>query len=218
MKKSTYKYFFQDIIEFGLSIRNEHKHPIQVCQLCCMLFDELQSLHHMGNTERIWLQAAALLHDIGKSICRKDHNKQSRDIIIQSPKIPLDKNERIIVGLIARYHRGTLPNRGHRYYGKLDSESRYYIRKLAALLRLADGLDANHRSPVIDISCQITDDNIILCPETTGVFDSQKAIVKADLLEEVLNRKVIIIEQFESVFPSTEIEYGDYLDYTDSPF
>lgn len=218
MKKWTYKNFFQDIIEFGLSIRNERKHPTQVCRLCCMLFDELQRLHHMGNTERIWLQTAALLHDIGKSVCRKDHNKQSRDIIIQSPKLPLDKNERIIVGLIVRYHRGALPNRSHRYYGKLDAETRYYVKKLAALLRLADGLDANHQGPVIEVSCQITDDNIILCPETTGAFDSQKAIAKADLLEDVLNRKAILIEQLESVFPSTDIEYGDYLDYTDSPF
>ena len=218
MKKSTYKYFFQDIIEFSLSIRNERQHPIQVGRLCCRLFDELQSLHHMGNTERIWLQAAALLHYIGKSICRQDHNKQSRDIIINSEKLPLDQDERIIVGLIARYHRGALPNRCHRYYGKLDTESRYYIKKLAALLRLANGLDENHRSPVTDVSCQITDENIILCAETSGTFNAQKAIAKADLFEDVLNRKVIIIEQLESVFPSTEIEYGDYWDYTDSPF
>ncbi len=218
MKKWTTKNFFQDIFEFGLSVRNERQHPTQVCRLCRRLFDELQSLHQMGNTERIWLQSAALLHDIGKSICRKDHNQQSRDIIIRSEKLPLDKNERIIVGLIARYHRGALPHRSQRYYGKLDSESRYYLKKLAALLRLADGLDANHQGSVSDVSCQITDDNLILCPETTRPFDAQKAIAKADLLEGVLSRKVIIIEQFESVFPSTEIDYGDYLDHTDSPY
>lgn len=218
MKKSTYKNFFQAIIEFGLSISNERQHPIQVCRLCCILFDELQSLHHMGNTERIWLQAAALLHDIGKSICDEDHHKHSRDIIIHSVKLPLDENEKIIVGLIARYHRGALPSRCHRYYGELDSESRYYIKKLAALLRLADGLDETHLSPVTDVSCHITEDNIILCPETAGVFNPQKALTKSDLLEDVLNRKVIIIEQFESIFPSTDIEYRDYLDYTDSPF
>ena len=215
MKKSTYKNFFQFVIEFGLSIRNERQHPIQVCQLCCMLFDELQVLHHMGNTERIWLQAAALLHDIGKSICGKDHHKQSRDMIINAPELPLDKKERTIVGLIARYHRGALPNRCHKHYGTIDSESRYYVRKLAAFLRLANGLDENHQSSVTDLTCHITEDNIIVCPETKGAFDSQKAITKADLLEDVLNRKVIIIEQFESIFPSTEFELRDYFDYPD---
>ena len=218
MKKSTYENFLQTVIAFGLSVRNERQHPIQVCRLCCMLFDELQSLHHMGNTERIWLQAAALLHDIGKSICSKDHNKHSRDIIIHAAELPLDNHERTLVGLIARYHRGALPSRCHKYYGKLDSESRYYIKKLAALLRLADGLDENHRSAVTDISCHITEENIILCPETADAFNPQKGLAKADLLEDVLNRKVIIIEQLESIFPSSEIEYKDYLDYTDSPF
>lgn len=218
MENSTYKNFLQAIIEFGLSVRNERQHPIQVCRLSCRLFDELQSLHHMGNTERIWLQAAALLHDIGKSISGKDHNKHSRDIIICSTKLPLDQEERTIVGLIARYHRGPLPNRCHKYYGKLDAESRYYIRKCAGLLRLADGLDENHQSPVIDISCQITEENIILFPETSDTFNSHKAIAKADLLENVLSRNVIIIEQSEPVFPSNEIDYEDYLDYTDSPF
>ncbi|OHB77034.1 MAG: hypothetical protein A2Z25_16705 [Planctomycetes bacterium RBG_16_55_9] len=215
MKKLSRKNLLQVAIEFGLSIRNERRHPFQVCRLCCMLFDELQSLHHMGNTERIWLQAAALLHDVGKSICGRDHNKKSRDIIIKSTKLPLDKKERIIIGLTARYHRGALPNRNHRTYGRLDCESRYYVRKLAALLRFADGLDENHRSPVTGLSCQISEDNIIVCPETEGPFNSQKAIAKADLLEDVLNRKVILIEQLEPVFPSNEIESTDDLDYTD---
>jgi exopolyphosphatase/guanosine-5'-triphosphate,3'-diphosphate pyrophosphatase len=218
MKKSAYKNLLQTIIEFGLSIRNERQHPIQVCRLCCLLFDDLQSLHHMGNTERIWLQAAALLHDVGKSICGKDHNKKSRDIIITSHTLPFDKKERKIIGLIARYHQGALPSRSHRYYGKLDSESRYYVRKLAALLRLADGLDGNHQGSITDISCHVTEDNIMICPETEGAFDSQKAIAKVDLLEDVLNRKVIIIEQLEPVFPSTEFELRDYLDYTDLPY
>ena len=215
MKKSTYNNFFQTIIAFGLSIRDERRHPIQVCRLSRMLFDELQSLHHMGNTERIWLQTAALLHDIGKSICGKDHNERSRDIIIRSSELPLDTSERIIVGLIAGYHRGSLPSRTHKYYETIDSESRYYVRKLAALLRLADGLDENHQSPVTDLSCHITEGNIIVSPETRGAFDAQKALAKADLLEEVLSRKVIIIEQLESFFPSTGIELRDHLDYTD---
>jgi len=200
-------------MEFGLSIRNERQHPIQVCRLCCMLFGELQSLHRMGNTERIWLQTAALLHDVGKSICAKGHNKKSQDIIIKSSGLPLNKNERKIIGLIARYHRGALPGQCHKYYAKLDAESRYYVKKLAALLRLAEGLDGNHRGSVTDLSCHITEDNIVLCPETEGVFNPQKAIVKADLLEDVLGRKVIIMERLEPILPSTEIELGDHLDY-----
>lgn len=202
-------------MEFGFSVRNERLHPVQVCRLSCKLFDELQNLHRMGNTERIWLQTAALLHDIGKSICHKDHNKKSRDIIIKSSNLPFSRKERRIIGLIARYHRGALPNRSHKYYGKLDSESRYYIRKLAALLRFADGLDKNHKSSITDISCQITDYNIIIHPEIIDACLPSKAIIKADLLEFVFDREVIIIEQLESTFLFPEVELRDNFDYTD---
>jgi len=215
MKKSKHKNILQTVMEFGLSVRNERLHPVQVYRLSCKLFDELQSLHRMGNTERIWLQTAALLHDIGKSICRKDHNKKSRDIIIKSSNLPFSKKERRTIGLIARYHRGALPNRSHKYYGKLDSESRYYIRKLAALLRFADGLDRNHKSSITDLSCQITDDNIIIHPETIDTFQPSKAIIKADLLEFVFDREVIIIEQLEPAFSFPDVELRDNLDYTD---
>jgi exopolyphosphatase/guanosine-5'-triphosphate,3'-diphosphate pyrophosphatase len=218
MNKSIQKNLLQNIIEFGLSFRNERQHPIHVCQLCCRLFDGLQNLHHMGNTERIWLQAAALLHDIGKSICGRDHNKKSRDIIIKSANLPFDKKDRILIGLIARYHRGVLPSRSHKYFGKLDSESRYYVRKLAALLRFADGLDKNHRSSVTDISCKITEDNIIICPEITGAFNPRQAIARADLLEEVFGRRIVILEQLEPLFLSSEFELRDNLDFTDWQF
>jgi exopolyphosphatase/guanosine-5'-triphosphate,3'-diphosphate pyrophosphatase len=164
-----------------------------------MLFDELQRLHHMGNTERIWLQAAALLHDIGKSIGGKDHNKKSLDIIINSDNLPLDENERKMVGLTARYHRGPLPSRCHKLFGQLDSESRYYVVRLAALLRLADGLDGYHRSSVTNISCRTTEDNIMICLEINGAFHRRKAIARADLLEHVLSRKAVIIEQLEPI-------------------
>ena len=215
MKKSEHKNILQTVMEFGLSVRNERLHPVQVCRLSCKLFDDLQSLHRMGNTERIWLQTAALLHDIGKSICRKNHNKKSGDIIVKSSNLPFSKKERKIIGLIARYHRGALPSRSHKYYGKLDSESRYYIRRLAALLRFADGLDSNHKSSVTDMSCQITDDNIILHADIADAFKPSKAIIKADLLEFVFDREVIIIEQLEHAFPFPDAELRDNLDYTD---
>jgi exopolyphosphatase/guanosine-5'-triphosphate,3'-diphosphate pyrophosphatase len=215
MKKFTHKNLLQNIIESGLVKQDEIQHSTQVCKLCSMLFGGLQDIHRMGNTELIWLQTAALLHDVGKSACRKEHNKYSRDIIIESDKFGFSKKQRIIVGLIARYHRGIFPSRCHKYYGKLDSESRYYVRKLSALLRLADGLDGNHESSVKALACQITEDNIIIYPETKGIFNPRKAIAKADLLETVFEKDVVIIEQLEPVFPSMDIESSIEPDYTD---
>jgi exopolyphosphatase/guanosine-5'-triphosphate,3'-diphosphate pyrophosphatase len=213
MKTPANKILLQHAMEFAGSLIDEKDHCQQVCGLSCMLFDELQPIHQMGNTERIWLQTAALLHDVGKSVGGKDHNKLSRDIIIKTAKLPLEKNERKIIGTIARYHRGAFPSRCHKYYGRLDTESRYYVRKLAALLRLADGLDGNHKGSVISLTCEITDDNIIIRPQTKGSFNPQKAIGKSDLFEDVFGRKVVIIEELQPIFPSADIESSDYTDW-----
>jgi exopolyphosphatase/guanosine-5'-triphosphate,3'-diphosphate pyrophosphatase len=151
----------------------------------------------MGNTERIWLQTAALLHDIGKSIGGKDHHKKSRDLIVKSAKLPVTKKEKKIIALVARYHRGIKPRRYHKYYRKLDAESRNYVKKLAALLRIADALDSNHQRDVFDLFSRITDEYIAIHPQTSGYFDSTKVVFKADLLEEVFNRDLNIIDELE---------------------
>ena len=55
------------IIGIGEAYGFETEHALQVTRLALRLFDELQPLHGMGNTERIWLRAAAMLHDVGKA-------------------------------------------------------------------------------------------------------------------------------------------------------
>lgn len=215
MKHWTRDNVLQEVVDFGSSIRDEREHPICVCRLVCRLFDELQDLHRMGNTERIWLQVAAVLHDIGKNFGKQDHNKKSGDIIISARKLPFGKKERVIIGLIARYHRGPTPKRYHKYYCSLTREQRNYVKKLAALLRLADGLDSNHKSSVYDLSCDITEDNIIIRPETAEYFDPVKAVKKSDLLEETFNRQVVIIQQIEPFDRDFDVESLDFSSYTD---
>jgi exopolyphosphatase/pppGpp-phosphohydrolase len=215
MKHTTPKNILQQVVDFGSSIRNEREHPVCVCRLACRLFDELQDLHRMGNTERIWLQAAAVLHDIGKALDGQDHNKKSRDIIISAKKLPFGKKERVIIGLVARYHRGPAPKKYHKYFRSLSKEQRSYIKKLAALLRLADGLDGNHKGAVYNLSCNISEDNIIIRPETAEQFDPIKAAKKSDLLEETLNRQVVIIQQIEPFDCDFDVESLDFSSYTD---
>lgn len=206
MKDQTKKNVFQRALEFGLSIRNEKKHSLQVGKLVCLLFDELQPLHHMGNTERIWLYTAALLHDIGEAVDEKNRHEKSFEIIAGSSELGLDKEQRKIIGLIAGYHSGPKPQMRHKYSHQLNSEQKYYVRKLAALLRLADGLDSNHNDLVSDVSCDITQDNIIIKIETSGPFNPRKAISKSDLLEDVFGRQVVILEQTQPAYSAFDIE------------
>ena len=65
----------------GRSEGFDEKHAIDVNELALKLFDEFQDLHRMGNTERIWLETAALLHDAGKPQNKGIHHKLARNMI-----------------------------------------------------------------------------------------------------------------------------------------
>jgi len=56
--------------------------------------------------------------------------------------------DQVVIANVARYHRGAPPRKKHRNYGALDRELRARVRRLAAILRVADGLDRGHTGAV----------------------------------------------------------------------
>ena len=145
----------EDAIELCGEDYFEHQHARQVAKLSLKLFDKLQPLHRMGNSERIWLRVASLLHDVGKSVSGEYHNKASRDIIVNEANLPFRKRVRKMIGLVARYHHGALPDDSHKYYRGLKDDEKQCVKVLAAILRLADGLDAGHKELVTDLACEV---------------------------------------------------------------
>ncbi len=171
---------FDNIISLGRSVGFDERHALDVNKIALTLFDEFQDLHRMGNTEKIWLETAALLHDAGKPQNSKIHHKLARNMIVDFPILPFGKKERKIIGLIARYHRGSLPDKKHKYFGQLDTESRDYVVKLASILRVADGL-VSGKSKIKSLVCEIGNREITInlaCKKNIPLY---KAIKKADL-------------------------------------
>src|SRR6185369_4743130 len=59
-----------------------------------------------------------------------------------------DPAEIEIIALLARYHRQATPKKSHEGYGVLKGSLRRTVRTLAAMLRLAEGLDRSHSQVV----------------------------------------------------------------------
>ena len=170
----------------------EGQHAARVCDLALRLFDELQPLHRMGNTERIWLRSAALLHDVGKADDPKRHHKVAFRFILHCRELPFRYEERLIVALVARYHRGPLPRADRGWFGGLAADEQLCVAKLASLLRLADGLDAGRSRLVEDVCCEIRQHSVMLHVCSRDLLAVDKVLRKAEFFEHVCDRRVVI--------------------------
>lgn len=163
-------------------------HLEQVARLSGMLFDALEPLHGMGSYERELLCCAALLHDIGISISYSGHHKKSLRLILQSDLPALTVRERETVANVARYHRKAKPSKRHGAFGGLPADDRRLVRGLAAILRVADGLDRAQESAVGGLTGRIGPGGLVTIEIDGGgdlSYAAWGARRKAGLFEEV---------------------------------
>jgi len=124
-------------------------HSERVASLALQLYDGLLAVRWEpavdGISGRSSLLAAALLHDVGKSKGQKGHHKISLDLIRKHGN-PLGWKEADTqrAALVARFHRGALPSRRHKALRDLLPDEQKATIQLAAILRLANALDAGH--------------------------------------------------------------------------
>jgi exopolyphosphatase/pppGpp-phosphohydrolase len=158
------------------------------------LFDELWLLHGLGAEERFWLQCSALLHDIGWCEGQRRHHKTALRIVLNAPLLPFDTRERLIVGSIARYHRKALPSEKHDHFAALEAVDQRNVCRLAAFLRVADGLDRTHRDAVEDLACRISPGQVVVrcCVHWPAAAERRVALEKGQLFERVFDRALVI--------------------------
>lgn len=142
----------------GSRFRFDRAHGRHVAMLATRLFDLMQGEHGLTGRERLLLQTAALLHDVGIHVGLRSHHKHSQYLLSASQIFGLSRDETAVVANVARYHRGNLPQRSHLPYMELDQTERMLVNKLSALLRLANALDAEHLQKVRDLRL-LTDDS-----------------------------------------------------------
>lgn len=177
-------------VQLGRRYHFDEPHATQVDRLSCMLFDALRPLHGLGAADRQILRAAALLHDIGDFISSVSHHKHTQYIIESTDLMGLGAEERQVVACVARYHRRAMPSTNHAAFKKLGPADKKRVRKLASILRVADGLDRGHRSKVRKLDVDIGADTITIVPKGTGdlALEVWTARRKAELFERTFGR------------------------------
>jgi exopolyphosphatase/guanosine-5'-triphosphate,3'-diphosphate pyrophosphatase len=181
-------------IQLGLHFRFDRAHAEQVSRVALFLFDHLTTLHGLPDSARSFLEAAALLHDIGNSISYGQHHKHTYYLLTSSDISGLSDREKEIVARIARYHRRSPPETKHSGMGGLASPERRLVRKLATLLRVADSLDRSHHQLVQQLTVTSGRSAVTLRLKTNAPADLELWDVahEAPLFRQVFGRRLIV--------------------------
>ena len=192
----------QEFLGFMYERETEPEHVLHVARLALLLFDQLRDLHQLGSEDRAILEAAGCLHDIGWSVSPggREHHKASARLIRERAWKSLQPAEVAILALVARYHRQSLPDPEHKSFMRLPSDHRSRVDRMAALLRIADGLDRRHRQIVVDLRGTVDLESVHIHLFTRDFADREIASAKkkSDLAQLVFRREFIFSAELVS--------------------
>lgn len=155
----------------GERFRFDRAHGETVLRLATELFDQLETVTGLGAEERVLLQAAALLHDVGVLVGTPRHHKHSYYLIRESDLVGLSGKEKEIVALVARYHRKAHPRGHHEPFQALGRTDRLRVQKLASILRVADALDRGHGDHIRGLTTTLDPKSVRITLQTEPGYD-----------------------------------------------
>jgi exopolyphosphatase/guanosine-5'-triphosphate,3'-diphosphate pyrophosphatase len=136
------------IERLSVSAGGELEHGRHVARMAGLIFAQLVDVFELEPADQALLQTAARLQDVGYLIDYDQHHKHSYQLILNSRLAGFTPSELELVANVARYHRGANPKRKHANFRRLSSRDQTRVRQLAAILRVAGGLDRSHTQQV----------------------------------------------------------------------
>jgi len=141
-------------------------HGQHVSRLATRLFDQMRELHELPAEARDLLEYAALLHESGAHISERGHHRHSDYLIRHAELKGFTEEQLLVIANVARYYRKSPPDPSDENLRDLPPALRVTIEKLAALLRIAEGLDRGHRQRVRDVAVRWKDGSLKLIART----------------------------------------------------
>ncbi len=140
---------------FARKCRVNGRHAERVALLAGKLFDGLRRPFDMPPAWRELLVSSALVHDVGYLVNHAKHHKHAYHLIMHSDLPGFSAREVELIANIVRYHRRAYPRKSHSNFARLERADRRLVRRLAAILRIAVGLDRTHTQAVTDVRVRV---------------------------------------------------------------
>ncbi len=174
--------------------RSNLEHCANVLHVAHRLFDQLEPLHELDKDDRLALEHAVRLHDIGQHVSHERHHEHAAYLVEHGALRGFDHEQIAFLAAMVRHHRRGEPKPSEPRFAALSPRERARMRKIVAILRVADGLDRGRRQRVHDID--VADDgevvHLTLHAESDPELEIWGARRRAALFETVFRRRLAI--------------------------
>jgi exopolyphosphatase/guanosine-5'-triphosphate,3'-diphosphate pyrophosphatase len=192
------KVFDNDIIStvwhMGEKYRIDKYHAEVVKRLALNIFDNTKKVHRLSNKERMFLEIASVLHDIGKFVNLNEHGYFGYSLIHNEEILGLSDKDLNIVANVVRYHDEEIPIAAHNNYNNLSYSDKLVVSKLAAMLKLAEALNTSKKDKFKEIEINMDDKKVYFSvePYADMTLELWKFENKSEFFEEVMGIKPVI--------------------------
>ena len=166
-------------------------HARHVADLSLMLFDTVAERYGLDPEQRHLIEVAALLHNVGLRVDPPNHHLVGRDIVLRYRLAELTRREQLLVAALVAFHRKKVRPSLEPAYLALGRRAQQETLRLAAILRVADGLDYGHTQQTRLVAAESAEVGLnLLLSGPNAVEDAAQALAKADLWQRVFGESL----------------------------
>ncbi|PJA31258.1 MAG: exopolyphosphatase, partial [Zetaproteobacteria bacterium CG_4_9_14_3_um_filter_53_7] len=172
----------------------DQSHALAVARLVLDLFSQTEALHGLGEDERLLLEVAARVHEIGMYVRVGRYHRHAAYLIMAAPLLGLSVEERTVLAETVHYQRKSCPSIVHEAFAGLGDAARKKVWKMSALLRLSIALNKDRRDRVRNIVVDCDDKTLTLRIEGRGdlLLERWAVLQVADYIQQAFGRTLQI--------------------------
>ncbi len=176
---------------YGIDVKKMEPVRAHVAQL----FDALAKVHQLPEEYKGWVQAAAMMYEVGKFMNHQGNHRHTQYIIANSEIFGFSPAQRLMVSAIARYLGKSRPDAMDRVMRTIPVEEHPRVISAAMLLRLAVALNQDRASAVVGVKTLVYPKRVVmqLLPGRGGAELEGWAVKKeASYFREVFRRELFV--------------------------
>lgn len=160
----------------------DQAHARAVADLALALFDAVAERYDLPPGHRRLLEIGALLHNVGLTTDPPAHHLVGRDIVLAHVIDDLAARDQALVACMVAFHRKKVRPQLEPAYLALGKRGQREALQLAAILRVADGLDYHHSQATAIAAVEVAEGGLLLrLAGPHAAADGAQAVAKADL-------------------------------------